>query len=153
VASALRTLRFNVSWVGNTDDKQPIRGSSDRVILSHAQRTNQTIVTINNDMVLLCAESKESVAWIDPRGRQIRREEMTRICLDNIAEWEKSFAQATEPLCIHQMRTKHEVLTVERAAHLVTQRMRRRRYRAAAKRRKSAGTLGPLALAWPDEEE
>lgn len=153
VARALRALRFNASWVGNAEDNQPDRGSSDMAILKHARATNQTIVTINNDMVLLCAESRESVVWIDPRGRQIRREEMTRICLDNISAWEEALKEATEPICIQQLRTKRDVLPLERAAHLVTQRMRRRKYRESAKRRQKAKELGPLDLEWQDQDE
>lgn len=103
-------------------------------------------------MVLLCAEEKESVIWLDPRGGQFRGDDLARVCLDNIAEWEKLLVAADESVCIHQLRTKNEVLTLEEAARRASQRLRRRRYKEATRRRR-VGALGDLPLAWDGDEE
>lgn len=54
VASALRELRFPVTYVGDADASpaSPDRGSADATVLDHAARFNQIIVTSNLDMIL-----------------------------------------------------------------------------------------------------
>jgi predicted nuclease of predicted toxin-antitoxin system len=141
VPEALRVLGYNASWVGNSDGA-PARGASDEDVLGHTKRTGQVVVTSNHDMILLCAEQAESVIWLDPRGRQFKRDEMVVLVFRTAAEWESLLAAATEPMCVRALRTKTEVLSLERAAHLVQQRMRRI---AARKRRKARPKpLGPL---------
>lgn len=131
VARALRELGINASHVGHEDDAAPPRGSGDRVVLDHARKTNQIIVTSNHDMILLCAEEGESVIWIDPRGRQLRRAEFVSLAFNRVEEWEHILAAADAPVCVQVLRTKTAVLTLERSRHLVVQRMRR----LAARRR------------------
>lgn len=133
---------MNASHVGHEDDKAPERGSSDADVLAHAKKTNQVIVTSNHDMVLLCAIEAEPVIWIDPRGRQFRRAEMVAVVFGRVEEWQESLSQSADPVCIHVLRTKTEVLDLDRASHLVVQRMRRlrARQRATAKRAGRAGS-------------
>ena len=107
-------------------------------MLAHARKTNQVVVTSNHDMILLCAEEHEPVIWIDPRGRQLRRTEFVPLVFGRIEEWHKLLAEADEPICVHVLRTKTEVLTLERAKHLVLQRMRRLQARKRAVPRKSS---------------
>ena len=86
-------------------------------------------------MILLCAEENESVIWIDPRGRQLKRTEFVPLVFSRVEDWGVLLAESDGAICIHVMRTKSEVLTLERARHLVVQRMRRlqARKRSAAK--------------------
>lgn len=106
--------------------------------MAHAKRTNQVVVTSNHDMVLLCAEEGESVIWIDPRGRQFRRTEFVALAFGRVEEWQELLAIADSPTCLHVLRTKTEVLTLERAQHLVVQRMRRLSARKRSRARKEA---------------
>lgn len=50
MASALRELGYNVSYVGHERDGAPARGSSDQTILSYARTTNQVVVTSRNGL-------------------------------------------------------------------------------------------------------
>ena len=84
-------------------------------MLTHARRTNQVVVTSNHDMIMLCAEENESVIWIDPRGRQFRRAEFVPLVFGRVEEWQKLLEMAGEPICVHVLRTKTEVLTLGRA--------------------------------------
>ena len=129
VARALRELGYRASHVGHEGDGAPARGSSDADVLDHARKTNQVVVTSNHDMIMLCAEENESVIWIDPRGRQFRTTEFVPLVFTRVEEWERLLTEAGEPVCIHVLRTKSEVLSLERARHLVVQRMRRLRAR------------------------
>jgi hypothetical protein len=76
-------------------------------------------------MIVLCADEAASVIWIDPRGRQFRRAEFVALVFGRIDEWQRMLGHADGPLCLHVMRTKTEILTLERARHLVVQRMGR----------------------------
>lgn len=136
MARALRELDVNASHVGHDGDKAPERGSSDADVVAHAKKTNQVIVTSNHDMVLLCPTEAESVIWIDPRGRQFGRAEMVAVVFGRVEEWQELLAAAADPVCLHVLRTKTEALDLDRASHLVIQRMRRlhARKRSAAKR-------------------
>lgn len=132
----MRELGIRASHVGHEDDKAPARGSGDAVVLDHAKKTNQVVVTSNHDMILLCAEENESVIWIDPRGRQFKRTEFVPLVFGRVDEWQELLANADDPICVHVLRTKTEVLTLDRARHLVVQRMRRLEARKRAQRRK-----------------
>jgi predicted nuclease of predicted toxin-antitoxin system len=135
-------LGYNASWVGNDADGAPDRGSSDEDVLYHAKRTGQVVVTSNHDMILLCAEQEESVIWLDPRGRQFKRDEIVVLVFRTAADWGSLLAGGIEPVCLRALRTKTQVLTLERASHLVQQRMR---VIAARKRRQAKPKpLGPL---------
>lgn len=94
-------------------------------------------------MILLCAEENESVIWIDPRGRQFKRTEFVPLVFNRVEAWQALLANATEPICVHVLRTKTEVLTLDRARHLVVQRMRRlqARKRSQARRPPPGPTL------------
>lgn len=94
-------------------------------------------------MILLCAEENESVIWIDPRGRQFKRTEFVPLVFNRVEDWQALLANATEPICVHVLRTKTEILTLDRARHLVVQRMRRlqARKRSQARRPPPGPTL------------
>lgn len=124
MARALRELGIRASHVGHEEDKAPPRGSSDDVVLDHARRTNQVVVTSNHDMILLCAEQNEAVVWIDPRGRQFKRTELVPLVFTSVERWQQLLADADGPVCVRVLRTKVEVLDLERARYLVVQRMR-----------------------------
>ena len=143
VAAALEILDFRATYVGNQHHANvPSRGSSDDEVLAYAQKANQVVVTSNHDMILLCAERQQSVFWIDPRGRQFRREELVLLVFKNISDWESRLREATGPVCSRAMRTKTTILSLGEAGRLAHQRMRRI---AAAKRRKKSQTrIGPL---------
>lgn len=127
--------------MGHEGDEAPLRGSSDGIVLDHARRTNQVVVTSNHDMILLCAEQGESVIWIDPRGRQFKRTELVPLVFTRVEEWTDLLKIADGPVCIHVLRTKTDVLTLDRAGHLVEQRMRKLQARKRAQTRKVAGPL------------
>ncbi|MGH9269953.1 MAG: DUF5615 family PIN-like protein [Ilumatobacteraceae bacterium] len=141
VARALRELGFRASHVGHEGDNAPSRGSADDVVLDYARTTNQIVVTSNHDMILLCAEENESVIWIDPRGRQLKRTELVPLVFGRVEEWQALLAAADGAICVHVLRTKSEVLALDRARHLVVQRMRRLRAREQARRRSSASGM------------
>ena len=134
MASALRELDYNASYVGNEQDDAPPRSSSDQMIIDHARTTNQVVVTSNHDMILLCLEQRQSVIRLDPRGPNITWEEMVVLVFRAAREWDELLRSATGPACIRALRTKNESLSVDRAVHLVQQRMKR----IAARTRRAA---------------
>lgn len=138
-ATALRELGVNASHVGHASDKAPPRGSPDEVVLDYARATNQVVVTSNHDMVMLCAEQGEPVIWIDPRGRQFRRNELVPLIFLGIEEWQRLLTAASEPVCLHVMRTKTEVLSLDRARALVVRRMRTLKARQRTRTTKGGG--------------
>lgn len=143
VAAALEMLQFKTTYVGNQHHPDvPSRGSSDEAVLSYAQKANQVVVTSNHDMILLCAEHRQSVVWIDPRGRQFRREDLVLLAFKNISDWNDRLKLANSPVCLRAMRTKTVTLNLEEAHRLAHQRMRR--ISAARRRKKSQNPLGPL---------
>ena len=143
VAAALETLQFRTTYVGNQHHSDvPSRGSSDEEVLSYAQKANQVVVTSNHDMILLCAERQQSVIWIDPRGRQFRREDLVLLVFKNISDWSDRLKQADRPVCLRAIRTKTVTLNLKEAHRLAHQRMRR--ISAARRRKKSQNPLGPL---------
>lgn len=144
VAEALRVLEFDVSYVGMEagHDPAPPRGSSDEDILEHARRTNRIVATSDIGMVFLCAKAGQSVIWIDPRGRQLRRADMVLLVFKQIHDWEERWEQADRPVCLRAMRTTTNVLDLDRAARLARNRMKR--ISPARKPRKRTPPLGPL---------
>ena len=76
------------------------------------------------------------MVWIDPRGRQLKRTELVPLVFARVEEWQGLLADANEPICVHVLRTKTEVLPLDRARHLVVQRMRRLQARKRAQTRK-----------------
>lgn len=89
-------------------------------------------------MILICAEAGEPVIWIDPRGRQFRRIELVPLVFGRVEEWQAMLTEADVPICVHVLRTKTEVLTLDRAKHLVLQRMRKLQARRRAQARSSS---------------
>ncbi len=125
VAKALQVLQFQVTYVGDeqSNPPSPARGSSDEDVLAHSSKCNQIIVTSNLDMVLLCVERGESVIWIDPYGRQLRREETALLALKRIRTWAELFDNALVPRCVRTLRSKVERLSLEEAELRVRKRM------------------------------
>lgn len=150
VAAALRILEFKVSHVGMEEEgaTAPPRGSSDEDVLQHAQRTNQIVVTSDLGMILLCAQAGQSVIWIDPRARQLRRAETVLLVFKQIHDWEEHLRQADGPICLRAMRTTTNPLALDEAARLVRNRMKR--ISPAKKPRKRTTPPGPL---FPQDEE
>jgi hypothetical protein len=89
-------------------------------------------------MILICAETGEPVIWIDPRGRQFRRIELVPLVFGRVEEWQAMLSEADGPICVHVLRTKTEVVTLDRAKHLVLQRMRKLQARKRAQSRSSS---------------
>ncbi|MDZ4827498.1 MAG: DUF5615 family PIN-like protein [Actinomycetota bacterium] len=115
VAESLRALEYRVSYVGN--DQQPPRGSTDEDVLDPARKPNQVVVTSNHDMIMLCAEVGESGIWLDPRGRQLRREEHVVLAFTNIVEWRarpaRRFASARcEPAGAAEPDRRHHMIPI-----------------------------------------
>lgn len=133
VPRALRELGFKTSHVGAESDGAPARGSGDAVVIAYAQHTSQVIVTSNHDMMLLCDEAGQRFVWIDPRGRQLRREDQVLLCFQQIRQWEEILDSG---LCVRALRTKAVAITSSEAQRLATQRFKelRRRKRVASKR-------------------
>jgi predicted nuclease of predicted toxin-antitoxin system len=135
VPRALRELGLNTSYVGNTADGAPARGSTDETIIEYSQRTNQIIVTSNHDMILLCAETGQRFVWLDPRGKQFGGVEHTLLVLRQIRAWDSILA-GDPILCVRSRRTKCDSISPEEAARLAAQRMKslqkRRRIRKPA---------------------
>ena len=147
VASALRELQFPVSFVGDdlASPPSPVRGSSDEAVLSHASGANQIIVTANLDMILLCVEREQQVMWIDPRGRQLRRQDLVLLVFRHIDDWAERLSTATEPVCLRAMRTKTETLDLVQAGR----RARNRMSRISQKRARTSQAL-PVGDLLPD---
>jgi hypothetical protein len=88
-------------------------------------------------MIVICAEQQKSVIWIDPRGRQFRRTEFVPLVFGRVEEWQRLLAEAEDPICVHVLRTKTEVLTLDRAQHLSSS-------GSAARRRTTVGSESPV---------
>ena len=125
VASALRELEFRVSYVGDQrgSPPSPVRGSSDEVVLSHASRASQTVVTSNLDMILLCVERGQQVIWIDPWGKHFSRAELVLLVFRHISDWARRLGASAQPVCLRALRTKTKTLQLPEAADLVRKRM------------------------------
>ncbi len=142
VAQALRVLRHRVSWVGATEDGAPPRGATDEEVVAYAKRTNQVIVTQNHDMMLLCDELGERFVWLDPRGRQMSREEQVLVVFSQTFAGEEILASGT---CVRALRTKCVAIERREAARLAYQRMRRLDGKRRSRRRR-AGEPGEQGL-------
>lgn len=138
-------LGFATSHVGHVEHGQPDRGSSDATVLAHAVQTKQIIVTKNHDMIMLCAERRESVVWIDPYGRQFRHDELAAVAFSGIATWHELLAKSDGPVCVRVLRTKVEVMSLDRASVMAESRMRRIAGRNARQRRGRAEVSGQIA--------
>jgi predicted nuclease of predicted toxin-antitoxin system len=145
VASALHVLGFRTSHVGHVEHGQPPRGSSDKDVLVHAMKTSQIVVTYNHDMILLCAEQGQPVVWIDPRGRQYRHDELVLLAFKGMAKWEAMLASASGPMCLKVLRTKVDLLPLDRAGVIAERRMKAMQAKNTARKRRPPQTLGQLA--------
>lgn len=144
VAAALQVLELPVSYVGDdqASPASPPRGSSDQIVLEHAERVNQIVVTSNLDMILLCVERRQRVIWIDPRGSHFRREDLVVLAFKNISSWARDFQSADGPVCLRVMRTKTITMKLDEAGRLVRDRMNRISLRRSrSKKTKPVGTL------------
>lgn len=146
VARALNELGFRTSHVGDERHQQPPRGSSDERVLDHASATNQIVVTSNHDMIMLCAERQQSVVWIDPRGRQFRHDELALVAFQGVVAWHRLLDEQAAPACVRVLRTKVEVLPLEKAAALAAGRMRELRTRRRRRTRQSPRDDGQQTL-------
>ncbi len=135
VAQALRALGFNVTWVGSDDPGVPARGSGDDAVVDFAKRSNQIVVTSNHDMMTLCDEAGQRFVWIDPYGRQLRREDQVILAFQQMGRWEQLLAEHPD-LCVRALRTKCMPMESAEAARLARQRMRslERKRRSRARR-------------------
>ena len=126
----------------------PSRGSSDEEVLAYARRMNQMVVTSDLGMILLCCQAGQSVIWIDPRARQLRRVDTVLLVFKHIHDWEARLAQADGPICLRAMRTTTNSLALDEAARLARNRMKK--LSAARKPRERTTAPGPL---FPQHEE
>lgn len=122
VARALFELGFRVYHVGGDD--QPPKGTPDPGVLDHAMRCNQTVVSKNYDMIILCAERNVSVIWWDPRGREMPVDEQASLAFSGLRAWTAALAEASEPVCVQVLRTKFHVLPVAQAGATAAKRYR-----------------------------
>jgi hypothetical protein len=86
-------------------------------------------VTSNHDMILLCEEEGESVVWVDPRGRQFRSNDLVLLLMRSMEEVNEMLKSHEEPICARILRTRVEVLSLERAGRLARRRIREIRAR------------------------
>lgn len=124
VARALAQLGFRVTHVGAPE--QPPLGSEDATILTAAKATNQVVVTNNHDMIALCADEGESVIWLDPRDKDMTLQAQTRMCLDQIADWDRELRNAGAPICVQVFKRSYRVISLSTARRLAIERGKRR---------------------------
>ena len=67
-------------------------GSTDRVVVEFALRTNQVIVTKNHDMMTICAELGQRFVWLDPLGKGLSREHQVVLVFQQVRDWERCLA-------------------------------------------------------------
>ena len=131
------------------DDAPPLpRGSLDEDVLDHARLTNQIVVTSDLGMILLCTQADQSVIWIDPRGRQLRRADTVLLVFKHIHDWEERVEDADGPICLRAMRTKTNTLDLDEAARLARNRMKS----ISQARRPHRRTTPPGPLLEPEDE-
>jgi predicted nuclease of predicted toxin-antitoxin system len=145
VAEALHVLGYNASHVGNERHGQPPRGSSDAAVLGHATATGQIVVTYNHDMIMICAEQGVSVIWLDPRGRQFLKDELVVLAFSGIARWQAALRSADGPVCLRVLRTKVEIMELDRASRLAERRMKAIERKRRARRRLTQESPGQLS--------
>jgi hypothetical protein len=107
-------------------------------VLEHARNVNQTIVTTNHDMIVLCAEEEESVIWLTPRDKDISLEALVGMCFSQLREWQRLLDDTSEPVCIMAHKTKCMSVPLDRAKRVALERGKRRRRRERAKARRDA---------------
>lgn len=147
VARALSELGFFVQHVGG--ENQPEKGSDDQTVLEHAKKINQTIVTDNHDLIVLCCEAEKSVVWLDPMDKDMTLAAQTLMCFGQIADWGTSLQQSGEALCIHARKTKCTAIPLDRARRLAINRgVRRRRTYARTISPNDKGDPLPGSDAW-----
>jgi predicted nuclease of predicted toxin-antitoxin system len=144
-AEALNLLGFRTSYVGNNAHGQPKRGSSDTDVLAHAANSNQVVVTYNHDMIMLCAEQRQPVVWLDPRGRQFTSDEIAAAGFRGIAEWQRLLDAQVEAVCLRVLRTKIDVISLESARRLAERRMKAAKAKQATRRRTRPQVPGQLS--------
>lgn len=134
VAKALKALDLNIEWVGGPG--QPARGSDDEVVLDHAVRCNQVVLTSNHDFIVLCCDRGESFIWLDGRGTSLTLVETVVRCFGQIEAWDREITNRGRAVCVQSLKTKVNVLDLEAAKQLALSRnrTRRRRERREAKR-------------------
>lgn len=137
VPKALRVLDIPATYVGCVEDGAPPRGSTDRVVVEFALRTNQIIVTKNHDMMTLCAELGQRFVWLDPRGKRLSREHQVVLVFQQVREWERLLA-ADPATCVVARRTGCSPIASAEASRLAFNRMRVLERR---KRKKTARAL------------
>jgi predicted nuclease of predicted toxin-antitoxin system len=144
VAEALRILEFRVSYVGLEEGRAPPppRGSLDEDVLAYARRMGQMVVTSDLGMILLCCQAGQSLIWIDPRARQLRRVDTVLLVFKQFHDWQERVEDATGPICLQAMRTTTNTLDLDEAASRA--RNRKKKISAARKSRKRSPPLGPL---------
>lgn len=122
VARALRELGFNVEHVHGPG--QPTKGATDAEVLDFALRTQQTVVTRNLDMVMLCGERGISVVWLDrQRGRrELTLDQQAAMAFAGIPDWCADLSTATGPVCVRVLSTRRHVLPVADAARIAEKR-------------------------------
>jgi hypothetical protein len=130
----------------------PERGSLDPDVLDHAMKCNQTVVTSNNDMVVLCCERSQSHIWLSGKGESLTLYQTVMLCFGAIEEWEQMLRDAKEPVCIRAMKTRNKALPLDVAKQLALGRAHRRKQRLRRRARNAAvgqGVLDPLVAMPP----
>lgn len=150
VPKALRVLDIRATYVGCAEDGAPPRGSTDRVVVEFALRTNQIIVTKNHDMMTLCDELGQRFVWLDPRGKKLSREHQVVLVFQQVREWEQ-FLAADPATCVVARRTGCSPIASAEASRLAFNRIRvleRRKRQKTARGLPLGGLLDERA---PDE--
>lgn len=124
VSAALRELGVAAAHLGHDKDRTPSRSTDDTSLLANARSTGSVVVTAAPEMVLLCAEQKVSVVWLDPVGRPFTIEELVPLVFLGATSWQERLAARSSPSCVRVRRTATEALPLDRAARLVERRIR-----------------------------
>jgi predicted nuclease of predicted toxin-antitoxin system len=132
VAKALKALGLQVERVGWKD--QPPRGSDDAVVLEHARKCNQVVVTSNHDFIVLLCDQGESFVWLDGRGTSLTFYETVLRAFTQLEQWDREITNRGRPICVQALKTKINVLELEDAKRLA---LGRNRTRKARERRKA----------------
>lgn len=140
IARALAQLGFDVEAV--QDCEALGKSASDVDVLAYAAQHRRVIVTINFDMVLICAEARQRVIWIDPkRKRSLTYEEMVVRLFQGVSVWEPLLE---DPVIIHARKTMDQVLTFEEAGRAAHRRMERQRVAQRRRARRANPDQGQL---------
>jgi predicted nuclease of predicted toxin-antitoxin system len=134
VARSLKALDLNVDWVGGKG--QPPRGADDEVVLDHAVRCSQVVLTSNHDLIVLCCDRGESLIWLDGRGTSLTLAETVVRCFGQIEAWDREVSNRGRPVCIQSLKTKVNVLDLDDAKRLALSRNRTRLRRERRERKR-----------------